>query len=743
MNNLPEGCDHKELSETFQLISEQLKFDVFEFHLPTGKTRICYFHDFLLPELLGETSGLVDFPEFLVERNLIHPESIQSFQQVFDEVLRGEKKAACELRMKTKSEQYAWVRFTLRIKPEGLYAVGILENITSEKELSLQYLNVTQFYQVMLEEKSAFAHVDVTMDRCTRFGGMWNLYNEVINKVSYSQLIDEFINKVVHPEDRKHYLELMQRDNFIKSLDHGIDKLGCEFRRIVEQNKMMWMELRVHLFREAFTHHVLALVYLRNIDAEKKRELALLHDSERDHLTNIYNKKVAENSIRDYLKWMQKDETGIFMILDLDDFKYINDAYGHKTGDQVLMRLADLLRSVFRRDDIIGRFGGDEFIIFLKRIDSKEKVLERLESIYESLSKEKEPKISCSIGISLACQGDSYEKIFNQADVALYEAKNNKKGRYAFFKESAQQEENVPVISGRAENSREILIPGYSDVEEISFETFLAEQGDMAYLVDIETYALICGNKAFYDRIGMTETECAGLKCYEAVHRREDPCPFCGKANWTTDKFYLWKNWNTALEQEFLIKNKLVQWQGKEVLLAISVDISNNKSIVDSMDNGSAESRSILSGIQRMAEAENLDAALSCALETIGYFFRADSVRFWKRKNIDEPYICTAAWSRLAQEGYFGQEEVNTWLQGQTWDQPFLIESPESMLGYSYDMYQYMKKNQIVNQRWVQLRQGEEEIGRIAVENISSNFQNVAFLESFSVFVAMEIGKRK
>lgn len=72
-----------------------------------------------------------------------------------------------------------------------------------------------------------------------------------------------------------------------------------------------------------------------------------------------------------------------------------------------------------------------------------------------------------------------------------------------------------------------------------------------------------------------------------------------------------------------------------------------------------------------------------------------------------------------------------------------LIESPEAMLCSSYDMYQYMKDNGIINQRWVQLKEGEQELGCIEVENISSNFQNVSFLESFTVFVAVEVEKRK
>lgn len=734
--------------EESQLIAKQVHVDAFGYGIRSGELQIHCSHDFLSPDFPG-TSIQGSFPEILLSCGQIHPEFIQTAHNAFDAIQQGDSKSVCELRMKTKDGKYAWARLSLAVKQTGQYAgeyaVGVLENITQQKELSLQYLAETQFYQVMLSEKAAFAHVDVTEDRCTRFGGIWNLYNEIIDKMTYSALITEFINKVVHPEDRKHYLELMQRDNFIQSLKNGIDQLGCEFRRIVEQNKMVWMELRVHLFQEPFTHHILALVYIKDIDARKKQELALLHDSERDHLTNVFNKKIAESSIRDYLKRMDEDELCAFMILDMDDFKLINDTYGHKTGDQVLVHLAEALGATFHRYDIIGRFGGDEFILFLKGIVSEETVRMRLASLYEQLSGECNPAFSCSIGVTLARQGNSYDQIFHQADTALYDAKNQGKGRYVFFsQEAALYERPALPAADRHARPSQTLIQGQRPADESSFDSFLAEQGDMAYLVDPDTFTLICGNKAFYERIGMTPVECVGIKCYEAMHRRKSPCPFCSKANWSTDKFYLWRNLNTALEQEFLIKNKLVQWQGQKALLAISVDISNNKSIVDSMENGATESHSILGGIQRMTEAPNLAKAMDSVLETIGYFFRADAVSIWDRDSGKGPYFRANTWRKSPREGSrSGETEVIAWLQGRTWDRPVLIESPEAMLCYSYDMYLYMKANNIVNQRWIPLRDGAQELGCIAVENISSNFQNVSFMESFIIFIIGEIKKRR
>lgn len=743
--------------DKIQFISKQANFDVFTYdlqkktvHIHSSRIVISQIFDVVKKEYS-------DFSEELISSGVIQKSDDEIIKKALKKLEKEEKKFVYELRMKTRNNQIMWVRITIAVKQNrigsGEYAIGILEDITQQKEAARSYLNETQFYQAMLSEKDAYAQVDITEDHITRIGGMWNLYNEVKDKMPYSKLTKEFINKVVHPEDRKHYIELMERSNFIESLENGIDKLGCEFRRIVEQNKMMWMELSIHLFKDSFTHHILALIYIKNIDAKKKQELLLLHDSKFDQLTNIYNKKMAERIIEAQLKQSSPQERHAFIILDLDNFKEINDSYGHKAGDQVLVKIAHILNYVFCKRDIIGRFGGDEFIIFLKGIQSKESVEEYIKELYRILQKTSGLEgISCSIGIVLFQGGASYEHIFQQADVALYTAKNRKKGQYVFYQNQESNYQWESDISGRKEEVQDFaaILPekdeNFSEKsQDCSFDSFIAEQGDIAYLVDPNTFDLICGNKAFYDRIGKTEIECVGLKCYEVMHKRESPCPFCSKANWTSDKFYLWKNMNIALEQEFLIKNKLVQWQGQEVLLALAIDISNNKSIVDSLENGMMESHSILSGIQSMAMSETLAKAMESALETIGYFFRASSASFWKYEEEKGAYDCAYTWTKSEQNEALmnkGKYEVNIWLQGKKWEQPVILENPEAMLCYSYDMYQFMKQNNIRNQRWIQVKDEEHELGCIAVSNISSNFQNIAFLESFSVFITNEIKKR-
>lgn len=754
-------------ADSLRIATNQLGLDYFEYDMHTGSARILFGHA-VLPRSMADAQGhCQNFAETLVQRDFIAPEHVETFQHAFQDLHNTAGKSVCELRVHSENSDLRWVRLTLTRRHHGLeperYVVGSLENITLHKEAARSYLNETQFFQAILAEKNAYAQIDVTLDKVIRTGGMWNVYNEMVDKVSYSELIFEFINKVVHPEDRTQYLEVMQCENFIQSLHNGIDKLGCEFRRITDQNKMVWMQLSIHLFYDPLTQHVLALLYIKNIHEKKQQELSLLRDSRLDPLTNTFNKRAAEALVREHLTKIRAEERCAFVMLDLDNLKDINDVRGNRVGDRVLTRLSDILTRTFRRNDVIGRYGGDEFILFLKNVSGKKNVEERLTMLFAQLQAEKAVgPITCSAGVVMSLGSVSYEWLFQRADAALYNAKKTGKNCFSFFEKEMlidleDTREETLAETRRVRRKDDTSLPVQDAVPSTaphiysgstalgllpSFNAFLGEQGDLAYLVDPDTFDLICGNKAFYDRLGVNEAQCYGVKCYEIMHKRETPCPFCSKANWSTSKFYLWKNINLVLEQEFLIKNKLVPWRGREVLLAIAVDISNDKSIVDFMGNGSEEFQGILSGVKHMGASLTLNAAMASALETIGCFFLADTVRFWRR-GAEGDYTCIYTWnSRGEISKDYGTAEVNDWLSGRKWTQPVILENPEAMLCYSYEMYQYMKSQNIRNQRWLQVREHHEELGCISIDNISSNFQNTAFLESFSVFIAVELKKR-
>lgn len=156
---------------------------------------------------------------------------------------------------------------------------------------------------------------------------------------------------------------------------------------------------------------------IRDIHDTKIEKDRMNYRAERDGLTEVYHKDVAFEKMTEYVKEAPFSKF-YFAILDLDDFKRINDQFGHPYGDIVIKDFARLLQSSFAEESIVGRFGGDEFILLTKNIALAE-VRRRLEQL--------QLKIHFCGGVVEWKYGDTMEHVFEKADKAMYEAKLNGK----------------------------------------------------------------------------------------------------------------------------------------------------------------------------------------------------------------------------------------------------------------------------------------------------------------------------
>ena len=129
-----------------------------------------------------------------------------------------------------------------------------------------------------------------------------------------------------------------------------------------------------------------------------------------------------------------------FFILDIDNFKQANDLHGHDFGDYVIIRFTDIMKSNFRTDDILGRIGGDEFVVFIP-VNDMESTIAKAELLVSSLRQtcsyhSSSWNITSSIGIALYPDaGTDFDTLYKNADTALYESKRLGKNRYSFFRE--------------------------------------------------------------------------------------------------------------------------------------------------------------------------------------------------------------------------------------------------------------------------------------------------------------------
>ena len=163
------------------------------------------------------------------------------------------------------------------------------------------------------------------------------------------------------------------------------------------------------------------------------RQLRIQRDT--DAMTGLRNKGALTREINEFLADQSTDK-GLLFILDIDRFKSINDVFGHDIGDDVIIQLGSFLGEKFTDNEITGRFGGDEFIIFIKNTDNLNTALRIAREVVEGVSScvslpDDGQRISVSIGIT-AYNGHekNYSEIFKKADIALYKAKADPENRF-------------------------------------------------------------------------------------------------------------------------------------------------------------------------------------------------------------------------------------------------------------------------------------------------------------------------
>lgn len=178
--------------------------------------------------------------------------------------------------------------------------------------------------------------------------------------------------------------------------------------------------------------------------------------SARDAGTGLLNKKAIMEYIITQLQ--KKDDAAKWLIiLDIDNFKDVNDEYGHLFGDRVIQRVADTILDVFGEYGVCGRFGGDEFLIFVEKLEDVESVKARIKAVTKHMmfafSDEPENNIQITLSIGVVCypkDGRNYQELFTKADKALYIAKDKGKKRFIIYDE--EKHGNYEISNKKARN---------------------------------------------------------------------------------------------------------------------------------------------------------------------------------------------------------------------------------------------------------------------------------------------------
>lgn len=249
-----------------------------------------------------------------------------------------------------------------------------------------------------------------------------------------------FGGNVIHPEDGATFEKFFD-EMFWQQQTRNDSKYFSSKIRLRGKNDRgyLWAEFRLLIYFDD-NGPSMGFGCICNINVKQLWQMELQHSAEHDVLTGFLNKIATQKNIETYLsKLTPNDLPPALVIIDADGFKAINDSFGHLFGDGVLVDMGNAIKSVFRQKDIVGRIGGDEFVVLFVDMPSQEVLEKRCTELLQSLNKNYENNnqslpFSVSIGIALYPEhGTTYTDLFKRADRALYDSKSRGKNRYSIY----------------------------------------------------------------------------------------------------------------------------------------------------------------------------------------------------------------------------------------------------------------------------------------------------------------------
>lgn len=371
---------------------------------------------------------------------LILPEDREVMRRAFREQLSKGAVVETEFRVRHKKGHILWVldKARLQLGPDGQeYLNSFLTDISHTKKAHDELRDKLNRYEIILAQtENVLFEWDIQHDTFVfsdTWGKIFGFPPENLNSqkppVEYSMF---------HPDDLPLIIDR------IAALKNGSQYEMVEARIVNARGRYLWCRFRASAIRNENGLLQKLVGIIINIDTEKQAEQILQDRAERDSLTKLLNKNAARKHTEEYLNRFPEGANCAMMIIDLDNFKQVNDQFGHLFGDAVLTRAAREISKLFRNQDIVARIGGDEFMVLMRGVAERsllenrcQRLLQSLQSIFRG-QKQKLP-LSCSIGISISPEhGMTYYDLFNHADQALYQAKARGKNNFVFYEKGGE-----------------------------------------------------------------------------------------------------------------------------------------------------------------------------------------------------------------------------------------------------------------------------------------------------------------
>jgi diguanylate cyclase (GGDEF)-like protein/PAS domain S-box-containing protein len=390
--------------------------------------------------------------------NMIYPEDRQYVLDTVKNHGAGDPNIDFEYRVLNHENKPIWILDKCSVLPYGdddVCFYCILIEIESRKKQQEELRLLLERYQVVANQITDIVFEwDLVKDELV-FSTNWS-EKFGYDPIPISLLRDNTVPENIHLDDVDAFMQL------IKNINEGSPHIDTEIRIRNKYNKYIWVRIRFTLLYDQNKTPIRAIGILIDIDDEKKQKENLMDQAQKDALTGLFNKSAINRLVSEAMEHDGHDGIQALFIIDVDNFKQVNDTYGHLVGDRLLSDVAMALKSKTRATDLIGRVGGDEFLIYFSHIASVDGIKKRAQVLIDSMHdislNASDEALTVSIGIAIFNRNTvDYLSLYQHADEALYDQKSKGRDGYTIYQQDSNTKQ-IKTASGTPIVSDDLLI---------------------------------------------------------------------------------------------------------------------------------------------------------------------------------------------------------------------------------------------------------------------------------------------
>ncbi|WP_195267440.1 EAL domain-containing protein [Eubacterium sp. 1001713B170207_170306_E7] len=402
--------------------------------------------------------------------------------------------------------------------------------------------------------KAAIEHLDISIweyDTKTKTllkEPKWNKADS--RRLVYGDMPDESIRMgYIHPESIEEYLRLYE------NMRSGRQKTTAEVQIKEPDGSYRWYRITYTVVWDEDGQPMKAIGTSENIEEEKRKQKRidkLMLKAQKDFLTGLYNRETIEGLVSQNLEDISKKGVSAVLMADIDNFKQINDCFGHIEGDRILKEIGRIIPEVFGDKAFKGRLGGDEFLIYVTGEDYESDICGLAQRFCDKMNRLQThgKSITVSVGVAFVEEGQrDFKTLYQNADAALYVAKCSGKNTYAVYHALQLQKQHA-----------------YFNMD----TAILDELDCFVYIINAKTYDIIYCNTALLKELKVDEAKAKQHKCHELLAGCSQPCAGCEQRELFYDRFISRDMIFFNGERPVTLREKLFSWGNRPLRLGLA-----------------------------------------------------------------------------------------------------------------------------------------------------------------------------